>query len=104
MNIIERVKAPTPKFFKVLRNVGLTLLAGSGTLLAAPVALPAVLLKVAGYIAVAGTVASAVSQTAVENGGGNPSHDPIPKNGGGSPIDPPRPKNGGGSPSVDGKN
>ncbi len=63
--IIERAQAPTPKFFKVLRTVGLTLLAVSGSILAAPVALPAGLVTVAGYLAVAGGVASAVSQVTV---------------------------------------
>jgi len=35
MNIIERAKAPTPKFFRILRTVGLTMLAISGSVLAA---------------------------------------------------------------------
>ncbi|TMI93030.1 MAG: hypothetical protein E6H08_11035 [Bacteroidetes bacterium] len=64
--IMNRVNAPTPKFFKKLRNIGLILATISGTLAAAPVALPAVIIKVAGYLAVASGVASAVSQTAVE--------------------------------------
>jgi uncharacterized membrane protein HdeD (DUF308 family) len=62
MNIIKRVKAPTPKFFKVLRNIGLAMAAIGGTLLASPIALPAVLTVVGGYMAVAGSVVSAVSQ------------------------------------------
>ena len=66
MTIQERVKAPVPKFFKVLRTVGLSLLAVSGSLLAAPIALPAALVSAAGYIAVAGGVLSAVSQVTVE--------------------------------------
>jgi ABC-type xylose transport system permease subunit len=65
MNVIQRMQAPTPKFFKVLRNVGLALAAASGALLAAPVALPAAIVTLAGYLAVAGTVVTAVSQTAV---------------------------------------
>lgn len=66
MNVVERAKAPTPKFFKVLRTVGLALLAVSGSIVAAPVALPAVVVTVAGYAAVAGTVLSAVSQVTVD--------------------------------------
>lgn len=66
MNVIQRVKAPTPKFFKVLRAIGLSLAAIGGSILAAPVALPAALITVAGYVAVVGGVISAVSQTAVE--------------------------------------
>jgi len=64
--ILERLKSPTPKFFQTIRNIGLTLAAIAGTIAAAPIALPAVLVKIAGYLAVASGVASAVSQTAVE--------------------------------------
>ena len=66
MNVVERAKAPTPKFFKVLRTIGLALLAVSGSIVAAPVALPAVVVTVAGYAAVAGGVLSAVSQITVD--------------------------------------
>ncbi len=67
MSIIKRMKAPTPKFFRVLRTVGIALAAAGGTLLTAPVALPAVVLSIAGYVSVAGAVMTAVSQTAVES-------------------------------------
>lgn len=67
MKLIERVSSPTPKFFKKLRNIGLILAAVSGTIVAAPIALPAVVIQIAGYLAVASSVASAVSQTAVES-------------------------------------
>lgn len=68
MNVIERAKAPTPKFFKVLRTVGLSLLAISGSIVAAPIALPAVVVTIASYAAVAGSVISAVSQITVDDG------------------------------------
>ena len=60
--IIDRAKAPTPKFFKVLRTVGLALAAVGGTILAAPIALPAIITTFGGYVAVAGGVLSAASQ------------------------------------------
>ena len=60
--IINRAKAPTPKFFKVLRTVGLALAAVGGTILAAPIALPAIVTTIGGYVAVAGSVLSAASQ------------------------------------------
>lgn len=66
MNLIERIKAPTPKFFRVLRNVGLALLAISGSVIAAPVVLPAVVVNIAGYAALAGGVISAISQVTVD--------------------------------------
>ncbi len=65
MKIVERIKAPTPKFFKILRSVGLALLAISGTIVAAPIVLPVTVITVAGYMAVAGGVISAVSQMTV---------------------------------------
>jgi len=65
--VVRRMKKSTPKFFIKVRNVGLTLAAVSAAILTAPVALPAILVKVAGYLAVAGTVTSAVSQTAVKH-------------------------------------
>jgi len=65
MNIVQRMKEPTPKFFRVLRTAGLVLAAASGALLAAPVALPASIITIAGYLTVAGSVASAVAQTSI---------------------------------------
>jgi uncharacterized membrane protein HdeD (DUF308 family) len=62
MNIIKRAKAPTPKFFKVLRNIGLVLAAVGGTILAAPIALPIVVTSIGGYLVVAGGMVTAVSQ------------------------------------------
>ena len=67
MKIVERIKAPTPKFFKILRSVGLALLAISGTIVAAPIVLPVTVVTVAGYMAVAGGVISAVSQMTVND-------------------------------------
>jgi uncharacterized membrane protein HdeD (DUF308 family) len=65
--VIRRLTAPTPKFFKVLRNIGLVLGAVGGTILAAPIALPVVATSIGGYLAVAGGVISAVSQLTKEN-------------------------------------
>jgi hypothetical protein len=66
MNILKRAAAPTPKLFKVLRNIGLALAAASAAIMASPVLLPASIITAAGYVAVAGAVISAVSQITVE--------------------------------------
>jgi uncharacterized membrane protein HdeD (DUF308 family) len=66
MNLIKRAQAPTPKFFKILRSIGLAMLAISGSFIAAPVALPVAVVTIAGYAAVAGGVISAVSQITVD--------------------------------------
>ena len=66
--IVNRATAPTPKFFKVLRNIGLVLASVGGVILTAPISLPAIVVSVGGYVAVAGGVLSAVSQlTVVDN-------------------------------------
>lgn len=66
MNLVQRAKAPTPKFFKVLRNIGLVLATVGGTILAAPIALPIMVSSAAGYLTVAGGVLTAVSQLTTE--------------------------------------
>ena len=66
--IIQRLQAPTPLFFRKIRNVGLVLTAVAGAIATAPVALPAAVIAAAGYLALAGAIASAVSQTAVKTG------------------------------------
>lgn len=67
MNIVKRATAPTPKFFKILRNIGLVLAAIGGGILTAPVSLPVGLVTAGGYIVLAGGVLSAVSQITVDD-------------------------------------
>lgn len=67
MNIIDRAQAPTPKFFKVLRNVGLILATVGGVIMTSPVSLPLTIATIGGYLTVAGGVLSAVSQITVED-------------------------------------
>lgn len=68
MNLKERYTKPTPKFFKILRNIGIALTAAGGAILAAPVSIPATIITTATYMTVAGTVASVVSQAVVKDG------------------------------------
>jgi hypothetical protein len=67
MNILQRAQAPTPKFFRILRIIGLSLAAAGGILVAAPIALPAAIVSAGGYLIVAGSVATAVSQATVKS-------------------------------------
>lgn len=67
IGIIERAKAPTPKFFRKLRNIGLVMAAVSAAIITAPVSLPAAVISVAGYVGVAGGVISAVSQVTTKD-------------------------------------
>lgn len=65
--ILNRASDPTPKFFKVLRTIGLALAAVGGTILAAPVALPIIVTTIGGYVAVAGAVLTTASQLTTTN-------------------------------------
>lgn len=67
MNVLERAQAPTPKFFKVLRSVGIIVATIGGAILTAPITLPATLISIAGYLTVAGGVISAISQITVDD-------------------------------------
>jgi len=62
MNIVQRLQAPTPLFFVKLRNIGLAVASLSGALLAAPATLPAAVIAIAHYAALAGGVMATVSQ------------------------------------------
>ncbi|MBK8369632.1 MAG: hypothetical protein IPL10_20270 [Bacteroidetes bacterium] len=62
MKLIDRLKAPTPKFFKILRNIGLGLAAAGGVIVASPIAIPTIIVTIGGYLIVAGSVATAISQ------------------------------------------
>ena len=64
--IAKRLRQPTPVFFKKLRNIGLALAAAGATLIAAPIGLPVLIVNVGGYLALAGGVLTAVSQSAVK--------------------------------------
>ena len=66
LTLMERLTAPTSKFFKAIRTVGICLAAVGGAIIAAPVVLPAVIVTVAGYLTVAGSVMTAVAQATVE--------------------------------------
>jgi hypothetical protein len=67
MNLIDRYNKPTPSFFRKLRNIGIALAATGGAIIAAPIALPALVITIATYLTVVGTVATAVSQAVVSD-------------------------------------
>ena len=63
--LAQRVMAPTPKFFRLLRTIGVVIGLVGGAILASPLALPAMVVTVGGYLALAGSIVTGVSQTAV---------------------------------------
>ncbi|SNR65647.1 hypothetical protein SAMN06265371_1082 [Lutibacter agarilyticus] len=67
MKLTTRYKKKTPTFFRKLRNIGIALATAGGVIIAAPISLPAIVITVATYLTVAGTVATAVSQAVVSD-------------------------------------
>ena len=59
----NRFTSPTPKFHRIVRNIGLGLVAAGGAIVASPVVLPTAIVSLARYLIVAGSVASAVAQS-----------------------------------------
>ncbi len=63
--LLVRLQEPTPRFFQKIRNFGLLLTGVSAVITTAVIPLPAILITLAGYTALAGGIASAVSQAAI---------------------------------------
>lgn len=66
MKLVNRIIAPTPVFFKKLRNLGLGLVAVSTVVLTSPMALPVFIVSLANYVSLAGGVLAAVSQLTIK--------------------------------------
>lgn len=65
--IAKRWKSETPKFWKKVRRIGITVGAVGGVLATAPVALPAGLVTIGGYLVTAGSLTAALSQLTVKD-------------------------------------
>lgn len=65
--IKKRWIGKTPTFWKKVQKVGLVAGAVGGVLIAAPIALPSVLITLGGYLVTAGGVTAALSQLTVED-------------------------------------
>ncbi len=66
LSLAQRVLAPTPSFFKKIRTIGLVMGVIGAALLASPLALPAMITTLGGYLTLGGSIISAISQTAVK--------------------------------------
>lgn len=69
LNMVERIKAPSPKIFKKIQWISGALLA-VGTaivgLATAPVAIPAIIITIGGYLIAVGTVGAAIGSLPVD--------------------------------------
>lgn len=66
MDLMERLKAPTPPFFKKLRTIGIVVGVVGGALATAPVSLPAGVIALSSYLITAGTIITTISQITVD--------------------------------------
>jgi len=64
-SIGKRCQSETPPFFKKLRTIGLVIAAVGTTIVASPVAIPAAVVTVGGYMILGGSIMTAVSQATV---------------------------------------
>jgi len=67
MSIAQRWSAPTPKFWKRVQKIAITIGAIAGVIVTAPITLPVAVVTVASYAITVGTVAATLSQLTVEN-------------------------------------
>jgi hypothetical protein len=66
LSLTQRVLSPTPSFFRKVRTVGVVMGLVGAALLASPVTLPALVVTIGGYLALAGGIITSVAQTAKE--------------------------------------
>ena len=66
MEILQRLTAPTPPFFRKVRNIGLVLTAIAAAVIGIPEQLPEPVGNLAGIMALVGSVMTGVSQAAVK--------------------------------------
>jgi len=66
-NLKKRWNAKTPKFWKQVQRIGLAAGAVGAVLATAPIALPATIVTLGGYLITAGSLTAAISQLTVED-------------------------------------
>lgn len=71
LTLWDRLRLPTPQFFRKLRAIGSALGALGLVLTTTQVTLPAIVVTVGSYLILAGSVAAAISSVAVEPEDGN---------------------------------
>jgi len=79
LTLWDRLKLPTPLFFRRVRAIGAALGAVGMVLTTTQVALPALVVTIGSYLILAGSVAAAISSVAIEpetSGGSLPSARP----------------------------
>lgn len=66
-NLKKRWNAKTPTFWKKIQRIGLAAGAVGAVLATAPIALPATIVTLGGYLITAGSLTAAISQLTVED-------------------------------------
>lgn len=65
--LVKRWKAETPDFWKKVQKIGIGIGAVGGIIVSAPVALPAALITVGGYMVAVGSIAAVLSKLTVKD-------------------------------------
>jgi hypothetical protein len=67
MELIDRIKAPTPKFWRKFRNTAGVIAGIAGALIVAPIALPVGVITALTYVAVVGGAVAGTAQLTKED-------------------------------------
>jgi hypothetical protein len=67
MELIDRIKAPTPKWWKKFRNTASVIAGIAGALIVAPIALPVGVVTALTYVAVVGGAVAGTAQLTKED-------------------------------------
>lgn len=65
--VVKRWKSETPSFWKKVQKIGLIAGGLGAVIIASPIALPATIVSIGGYLTLAGSVTATLSQLTVEN-------------------------------------
>lgn len=65
--VIKRWKSETPSFWKKVQRIGLIAGGLGAVIIASPIALPAAIVSIGGYLTLAGSVAATLSQLTIED-------------------------------------
>lgn len=65
--LVKRWKSETPSFWKKVQKIGLIAGGLGAAIIAAPIALPATIISVGGYLTLAGSITATLSQLTVDD-------------------------------------
>jgi hypothetical protein len=76
MNVVKRLRGKTPRFFKRVIQIAIGIGAVGATIIAAPIAVPAILITAAKIMITVSATATAISKLTIDNSVPEPTDEP----------------------------